>query len=311
MADARRGPLDFLEGPGPDFLATPLPQLFAEAVERAALAERQLGPMVQRSLEKVFGPMEDARLRALASRIVLNTVRNDLVMLLNANGRLGEVLDLVRFRGAEWVLGEVRAGRPVLFTFVHAGPRAITSGALSRLAIDTTALRQDAGIDRVLPHLDPWTASPGSMEGQMFLKHAVGRYREGWCVLMAADGKLGEGQLRHPCLGRQFPWAKGLFTLQKMTGAAVVPIVPRWTEAGGLECAFGEPLCLGGGEALELSRLAAWAEATLRTDPGQIRLRHLAEYVKAEPVPGPVAAGAPEADRAVRVSVRGFGADLD
>lgn len=305
MTDPPRGPLDFLEGPSPDFLGTPIPELMAESVERSRLAFQSVGGMVERSLRTLLGPLEPGQLRDLAGRLVLNSVRNDLLVLLHAKGRLQEVLDLVEIQEAEGIVQEVRAGRPMLFTFIHTGPRTLPGGFVSRLGLDTVALGQDAGLRRALPHLERWTARPGSPEGQLFLKHALGRYREGVCILMAVDGKLGEGQLVHPCLGRLLPWAKGVFTMQKLTGAPVVPILPRWRPDGSITCSFGEPLCAGGpGQALEVARVASWAESLLREDPSQIRIRHLVDYVNAEPAAAPM-------NQAVRVSVQGFGSGQD
>lgn len=280
----RRGPLDLLGDSPVDFQAAPVSVLLAEAEARGLAAVPVLAPKVEASLRKLLGPIGAIRLRQYAVDIVKNMVRNDLLMILHAHGRIGEIIERVRCHGAEHLVQEVRAGRPALLTFIHAGPRTVVSAAMSRLGLRTTVLRQDAGIPHPIPFIDPWTAKPGSMEAQMFLKHAVSGFRQGVCILMGVDGKLGEGQLLHPCLGRQLPFARGVFTLQKMINAPVIPMVPRWAEDGAIDCHFGAPLCEGGPDhPLELDKVAAWAEATLLSDPGQIRILSLKEYLKAPP----------------------------
>lgn len=76
------------------------------------------------------------------------------------------------------------------------------------------------------------------------------------------------------------PFAKGMFVLQEMTGAPVIPVYARWAEDGRIDCFFDDPLCEGvAGQPLELQKVADWIEARLRFDPSQIRINKLQEYV--------------------------------
>ena len=258
-----------------------IPALLAEAEARGLEEHARLGPVIEAAFGHLLGPLDPSRGQDLARRCLQHAVKNDLVVILRTFRRMPEVLSLLRCHGAERLLELQRSGRPALLLFAHVGPRSGAAAALASLGIRATALRQGKGnVATDLEGIDAWKAAPGSLESQLFLKHATASLRRGGCVLLGIDGHLGKGHFIHPCLGRKMPFAKGIFALQEMTGAPVIPVYARWADDRRIDCFFDDPLCEGeAGQPLELQRVADWVEARLRFDPSQIRINKLQEYV--------------------------------
>jgi hypothetical protein len=121
------------------------------------------------------------------------------------------------------------------------------------------------------------------------LKRAVDVLRQGGLVIATLDGPGGTSTGEVECLGRRIVLRRGPFTLARITGAPMVPVVCAWTRQGRIEMriapAVGRPAAgerVGAEfEDLMAIRAARWIDQYLRSQPQEIWLSTLRHYIAA------------------------------
>lgn len=121
------------------------------------------------------------------------------------------------------------------------------------------------------------------------LKRAVDALRAGEVVVGTLDGPGGASTREVTCLGRRIVLRRGAFTLARITGAPVVPVVCAWTPRQHIEMRVAPPIArpdrqdLNGTEFEDdmAMRTAAWIDAYLRAHPQEIWPSTLRYYLAA------------------------------
>jgi lauroyl/myristoyl acyltransferase len=170
--------------------------------------------------------------------------------------------------------------RPVVLATWHFGPPVGLAAAFDVLETRVLALARHRppatgrGLDVV--------ATGGSEQGRASaLWRAVQHLKAGRQVLIAADGQGGERTTEVACLGRVVRLARGPFVLARLSGAPIVPLVPRW-DGGRIAVHVGAPIdpAAPGGvlrhdarafEAAAAAAMAAWIERCFLEWPADMR----------------------------------------
>jgi hypothetical protein len=120
-------------------------------------------------------------------------------------------------------------------------------------------------------------------------KRAVEALRAGELVVATLDGPGGTSTGEVPCLGRRIVLRRGPFTLARLTGAPLVPIVCAWTRRGRIEVRVATAIERPASRLLnsiefedEMAvRTARWLDAYLRAEPQEIWPSTLQNYLAA------------------------------
>lgn len=178
--------------------------------------------------------------------------------------------------------------RPTVLISWHLGVLFGAAAVLIRERIPALMIRQSPFYDPVPPvELAFTTHVPEARAATMW--RAMTRLRERGVVLMAADGTDASTTAEVTCLGRAVRFARGPFTLARMTGADLVPLVPRWDSDGRIVADVGKPLLFDRGagineitvETAAARAAAVWLESYLLAAPAQLWVDTLQRFRQA------------------------------
>ncbi len=151
----------------------------------------------------------------------------------------------------------------VLATF-HIGPPLGLGPLLERLPGDvlslTAGLPSRVGAVSVNTGGGDWGRVVGS-------GRALQTLRGGGCVIVAVDG-YGSRKVQAPLLGRNVPLAAGAFSLSRMTGAPLLPVVARWQDDG-IDVVTGGRIAADE-EAKMAAALTRWLESYVLERPAEL-----------------------------------------
>lgn len=179
---------------------------------------------------------------------------------------------------------------PTMLITWHVGPPFGLATVFAHLAIPSLAvIRRDYAWPRGQVLNERIFTMGGSDARTDVLWTALHRLRSNGLLLIAVDGIEGTRAKPAPCLGRGVQFARGPFTLVRMTGAKLVPIVPKWKDDGRVGIVIGTPIATDREpgtsdedyEATLAARAARWYEGYLETSPEELRpstLRILLDY---------------------------------
>jgi lauroyl/myristoyl acyltransferase len=254
--------------PRPAIATAPVTELLASAVASTPNKIRTQGPNIANALRQLFPGMATEQAKQVAWRFVRNELRNQVIRGLQQHGRFEDLGTIVHCHGQEAVLQRKHAGEPIILAFAHIGPPLAVMYCVSKLGIEVTGIRHSRIKTRLsIPGIDIWDAVAEPQRVALFPKHAVSKLNAGGTVLLGMDGVLGSSRLNYPCLGRDMDFAQGLFTIQKLSKATVIPVFARWEKDGSISCHFEAPLTEGA--PLDISQIAAWLERKTLRHPGQ------------------------------------------
>lgn len=160
---------------------------------------------------------------------------------------------------------------PLILTTFHLGPRAAFVPFLLWLPGPTsvpmmTALDEPRAVAMYAHKLFPQPARDDRQRVRAFV-HALRTLRAGGFALIVADA-FGTAQVQTKILGRDVALAGGAFALARLTGAPLLPVVPRW-ERGTLRIVAGDRIPAGDPSVMAAA-LGAWLEDYLREHPDEL-----------------------------------------
>jgi hypothetical protein len=245
-----------------------------DAVGRAANVAALHGPSPT-EVAALYDWLPRGRLGAVARDIAALHLKNRAAIALVQRDRTADLATLVRWP-SDSTRGELVGG---------AGARLVVACHVGAFFGIRAALH---GINRpVLMMRDLPMSAAASRAGA--LKQAVDHLRAGGLVVATLDGPGGTSTGEVTCLGRRIVLRRGAFTLARITGAPLVPVVCAWTARGHIEMRIAEaidrPLTEGlTSTALEddmAVRTARWLDAYLRAEPQEIWPSTLRHYLGA------------------------------
>lgn len=237
------------------------------------------------SIRAVLPWLTEEDSRRVAGISVRHDFRNRALNRLVIAGRFDLVAPLVNVEKMASV-GECHAaGRAVVLGVMHMGPIAATSVSLHKLGLPAFLVRTGAG------QPPPPGLEVGSLDGPhlpaMILRRALERLKMGRFVVMGLDRRSGQETGPVSCLGRAIRLRRGAFTLARMAGVPLIPVMTRWTRSGfGIEVEAGPALSIrdrsGEGSQVEdrlAADLAQWLDGYVRCRPEAVSLQllHLLE----------------------------------
>jgi hypothetical protein len=121
------------------------------------------------------------------------------------------------------------------------------------------------------------------------LKRAIDHLRAGGLVVATLDGPGGTSTGEVTCLGRRIVLRRGPFTLARLTGTPLVPVVCAWTRQSHVEVRIASPIEPPRSDGLTSTgleddmavRTAQWLDAYLRAEPQEIWPSTLRQYLAA------------------------------
>lgn len=209
----------------------------------------------------------------------LNHCRNRALLAFAKVGRSLETSHLVRTHGQSQLMALIDKKVPIVLMFVHYGPQRGVLQSVSDLGLSVTGIMQAWGARSNYPGVDFWTMRAGDDAAKYFPMHAVSVLRDNGIVLLALDGDLGETAVSAPCLKRMMSFRQGIFSIQRIARATVIPVYSRWSEDGFIETYFEEPLVEGSVLTAEIA--AAWLQKLIIDVPSDIRWPMLEKLIRA------------------------------
>ena len=160
---------------------------------------------------------------------------------------------------------------PLVLTTFHLGPMTAFIPFLVRLPGPTStpvAAAVDAPRARAL-YQDKLLSQPVQDDRQRIqaFTHAVRTLRSGGFALVVADA-FGTARVPATVLGRDVDLAGGAFALARLTGAPLLPLVPRW-ERGTVRMLAGDRIPAGD-PSMMAAALGGWLEDYLREHPREL-----------------------------------------
>ena len=178
-----------------------------------------------------------------------------------------------RVSGEEPLVALHKDGRPRLVVSWHAGVGAGLPAGLARLGQTGLLLREDGRPERFgLSHV---RIGGGLANRAAAFQRAVRHLRGGGLVALYLDVDpwAPGAEPPHAFLGRQVALPPGPAAMARLSGAAIIPVTPRW-DAGRVSFACHPPLAGAAGAAGDdrsvTAALAAWWERWLRRHPGDL-----------------------------------------
>jgi hypothetical protein len=181
--------------------------------------------------------------------------------------------------GAEWPYPPVLAAPdpaalrpPMVLATAHIGPIHALGVLMERLHGPSLVLESDhvaaerlrivapAGLTTLHLNAHEWQRAAAFQRG-------VKTLRAGGFVLLAVDGR-GTRPLAMPLFGREVWVARGAFALSRLTGAPILPVIPRW-RGPCVEIMSGEPIQPGDERAMAAAFLR-WLESYVRESPAEV-----------------------------------------
>jgi len=247
------------------------------------------------NVEELFGTLEPGRIQRIRREIASQEFRDEALRHLLGHRGLDPIFVLVKTVRAESFRQLWSAGTPIVVVGWHQGPARAASLALRKLGIPTLfAIRsanrepdRDGDIVRYA-HLN------GTADDARFLKRAHRALLDGSVVGLHIDWLRDTGEEAH-ILGRSVRVGRGAVVLARITGARLVPVTRRFLGSTGyVEVTLHAPIAdadldPAAGPAFEhalLERAVAWFEASIRSDPGSLRLEQMMWLLEAPPADG-------------------------
>lgn len=159
---------------------------------------------------------------------------------------------------------------PAIIITFHTGALTMLGFALEQLPAEVLIVRSAAGGGP--PHASFERAVTGSEEQQraLLFRRCVDFLRSGRFVFMAADPlRVSPETLRVPFRRGSIRLARGPFSLSRITGTPIIPLVARWCGPS-VEFVLGEPVQPSGDEAGNAAAVAAWLDRYLSAAPREI-----------------------------------------
>lgn len=230
-----------------------------------------------KDFRRLLPQLTQGQLQTIVPEFIRNSLRNMVIRNLQQAGRMREEAGIVHCHNEDELLELRRRKQPVILMFAHLGPPLAVISGLFRLGLSATGIRNFGGRPHDFPGIDIWETKPGSLQTRLFPKKAISDLQAGGMVLLGIDGRLGETQITHPCLGRLMTFMKGIFIIQQLSRATVIPAHACWRVDGDIDCNFGTPLTQNGD--LHPGHVASWLENRILEDPSQLRVKRLHEFL--------------------------------
>ena len=258
--------------PGVSAASTLLARGAIAAAGVAGPVSQRLGraPVDATQVAALFPALSARRCAAIAREIEANRWRGAVVRRLV--DRLGPdpLVRLTRVSGEGPLVALREAGRPTVIVAWHAGIGVGVSAGLSRLGLPGLLLREDARPERFgMTHVRP---AGGMAARAAAFQKAVRHLRGGGLVALYLDvDPVGPDRgAPFTFFGRRVGMKAGAAAMARLSGAAIVPVAPRW-EAGRIHLVCGAPLAPSGGDDHAVTTsLLAWWERTLGDHPGEL-----------------------------------------
>jgi lauroyl/myristoyl acyltransferase len=220
---------------------------------------------------------------AVARRIAALRYRNRAMVALVGRRGLGVLSPLVEDAAVRAIEAVANRGRPTILLGWHLGAACGLAAALTSAQARVLAIRRDAlyvpagGLDLTFMEGDAAARARA-------VRQALQRLKAGGVLAVAAD--VADVSLTEPvaCLGHAIRLSRGPFMLARVSGADVIPVVPRWTAADRITVHVGDPLVFdttsgASVEAIEQDAAVAaarWLESYLVEHPDELWVYSLA-----------------------------------
>ncbi len=169
-------------------------------------------------------------------------------------------------------------GKPVLLLGWHSGvPYGLAAG-LSREGLKAVFCVGPPPPFKVPQGLTFVATSGGGLQRAEALHQTLAHLRQGGTAYMVADSPT-MSENRVSLWGREVSLAPGIGLLTKVTGATVVPVVSRWTDAGGIELVCGDPLDFWQDERELYEQVGRWFEQRFRTHPEELEQKYMMRWL--------------------------------
>jgi hypothetical protein len=219
---------------------------------------------------------------ATARAISALRFRNRTILSLVRRQGLAPLARLVDPRSAARLRDQLRPSGPAIIITWHLGALFGAAAVLVHAGIPALAIRLTAVYEPTGSLELAFTGTFPEVRAATMWK-AASRLKRGGVVLMAADGPDAERTSEIGCLGRRVTFARGPFSLARLTGAVLVPMVPRWERSGTIAAVVGEHLQPGGPpgdrtqsfEIAAAAAAAAWCESHVLASPQDLWLSTL------------------------------------
>ena len=245
-----------------------------DAVGRAANLAAVHGPSPA-EVAALYEGLPSLRLKPVARTISALHFKNRAAIALVGSGRTADLSKLVRWSSDSARRELVEEGGGKLVVACHVGAFFGIRAAFHGLTRPVLSLRD-------LP-------MPDAASRAGALKRAIDHLRAGGLVVATLDGPGGTSTGEVTCLGRRIVLRRGPFTLARITGMPLVPVVCAWTRQHRIEVRIAAPIARLPGADLAATALeddmaavtARWLDAYLRAEPQEIWLSTLRHYLAA------------------------------
>lgn len=245
-----------------------------DAVGRAANLAALHGPSAS-EVAALYGWLPSHRLGAVARNISALHLKNRAAIALVQGDRIADLSKLVRWSSESARRELVDAGGGKLIAACHVGAFFGIRAAFH-------------GIDRPVLMMRDLRMSDAASRASA-LKRAIDHLRAGGLVVATLDGPGGTSTGEVTCLGRRIVLRRGAFTLARLTGAPLVPVVCAWTTRSHIDVRIAAPIERSRSAELTATaleddmavRTARWLDAYLRAEPQEIWLSTLRNYLAA------------------------------
>lgn len=251
-----------------------------DTMGRAANMATVLGPSAS-DVGMLFDWLSPDARAGTARSIAALHLKNRAAIALVQGGRTDALASLVRWADDDRRAALLGGTRGTLIVACHVGAFFGIRAALHHTARPVFMMRD--------------VTMPDAASRASALKRAVDSLRAGELVVATLDGPGGTSTQDVACLGRRIVLRRGPFTLARLTGSPIVPIVCAWTRRHSIEIRVAPTIERPEGENLGpadveddmAARTAQWLDAYLRACPEEIWPSTLRNYLSAPRVDGP------------------------
>ena len=169
-------------------------------------------------------------------------------------------------------------GKPVLLLGWHSGvPYGLAAG-LSAEGLQALFCVGPPPPFQVPSCLTFVATSGGGLERAEALHRTLAHLRQGGTAYLVADSPtLSENRVI--LWGREVSMAPGIGLLAKVTGATVIPVVTRWTKAGGIEIVCGDSLGFWQSEQELYEKVGGWFEQRFQDHPEELEQKYMMRWL--------------------------------
>jgi len=208
---------------------------------------------------------------AAREEVVVRWAKSHIVRRIVESGSADRLTGMARWANPELLSSALARRRPIILIYPYSDLMSLLHSRAHELGVPVAVIRNE-GPERNPRSVRFATRPEPTAEGRaLMLLKARAQLRAGGAVMVALHAQPSREGEEGVIQGRHVTLPLGLFTLARLTGAEVFPVVPRWTSASQVEFSVRESLPSEPGDIAPdvalLREAMAWLDRHLTLEP--------------------------------------------